>query len=93
MAYSSSGTKLVTWSQDQAETVALSYILGLGGKLDLSKKICLLINADFYAANADWGNVREISFGHITGKTEIDYYYQYQNYRTINLSAGLGFRF
>ena len=93
VAYSSSGTKLVTWSQDQAETVAFSYILGLGGKLDLSKKICLLFNADFYAANAEWGNVREISIGHVTGSTEINNYYHNQNFRTVNLSAGLGLRF
>jgi len=93
VAYNSSGTKLITWSQDQAETVTFSYIIGVGAKLDVSKKICLLFNVDFYGAKAEWENVREISVGHITGSTEIRKYDYKQNFSTVNISAGFGFRF
>lgn len=92
-AYSSSGTKLVTWSQEQAETVTFSYIIGVGAKLDVSKKMCLLFNGDFYGAKAEWENVREIGIGHITGTTEINAYQFKRNFSTFNFSAGFGFRF
>lgn len=93
VAYSSSGTKLITWAQDHAEKITFSYILGVGAKLDLSKKTCLLFNVDFYGAKAEWENVREISIGHITGTTEIRNYDIKQNFSTVNASAGFGFRF
>lgn len=93
VAYNSSGTKLITWFQDQAETVTFSYIIGVGAKLNVSMKICLLFNVDFYGAKAEWENVREISVGHITGTTEIRKYDYKQNFSTVNISAGLGLRF
>jgi hypothetical protein len=93
VAYNSSGTQLVTWTQDQAETVTFSYIIGAGAKFDVSKKICLLFNVDFYSAKAEWENVREISVGHVTGTTEIRKYDYKQNFSTVNISAGFGFRF
>lgn len=88
-----SGTKLVTTIRPQASTFTFSYIIGAGAKLDVSKKICLLANIDFYASNAYWEDVEEISIGHITGKTEKNYYHYSQKFTTINISAGLGFRF
>lgn len=88
-----SGTKFRTYIKEQAVSFAFSYIIGSGVKLNLSKKISLLLNADFYAANAEWKNVQEISIGHITGTTEIRNYDFYQNFRTLNFTTGIGFRF
>ena len=88
-----SGTKLTTFIREQAASFAFSYIIGTGAKLDISKKICLLLNIDFYAAKAEWENVQEIGIGHISGTTEIYKFDYNQKFSTFNLSTGLGFRF
>ncbi|MBM3418446.1 MAG: hypothetical protein FJY17_05930 [Bacteroidetes bacterium] len=88
-----SGTKLTTFIQEQASTVAFSYIIGTGVKLNVSKRICVLLNLDFYAAKAKWENVQVIGIGHITGTTEIRYFDYNHNFGTVNISTGLGFRF
>lgn len=88
-----SGTKLLTTIRPQAGTFAFSSIIGAGIKLDITKKLCLLGNIDFYTANVLWKDVEEISIGHITGTTEKNYYDYSQKFTTINISAGLGFRF
>lgn len=88
-----SGTKITTFVREQSASFAFSYIIGTEVKLDISKKICLLLNIDFYAAKAEWENVQEIGIGHITGNTEIYKFDYNQKFSTFNLSAGLGFRF
>ena len=88
-----SKTKLTTFVSEHATSVAFSYIIGAGARYDLSKKICMMLNADFYSTNAEWDNVQEIGIGHITGDTEINYYDFGQKFRSFNISTGLGFRF
>ena len=87
------GTLLTTFTQDQAETTTFSYIIGAGAKLDVSKRICLLINLDYYSAKAKWKNVQVIGIGHVTGTTDIrEYDYEY-TFSTFNITGGLGFKF
>jgi len=93
MAYNDAGIKLVTWSQEEAATIAFSYIIGLGSRVDLSEKFCLFLNLDYYAARANWYNVQEISIGHITGTSETKYYDFSHKFSAVNFSAGFGFRF
>ena len=89
----SSSTLLTTFVREQATSFAFAYMMGLGAKFNLSNRICLLFNTDFYSAKAKWENVQEIGIGHVTGKTEINYYNFKQNFGTFNISSGLGFRF
>ncbi|MCC7296955.1 MAG: hypothetical protein IT244_01375 [Bacteroidia bacterium] len=93
MAYNHAGTKLVTWSQEEATTIAFSYIIGAGSRVDLSKKFCLFLNLDYYAARANWYNVQEISYGHATGTSETNFYNFSHKFSTVNFSGGFGFKF
>jgi hypothetical protein len=93
VAYSDAGTKLVTWTQEEATNFALSYIIGVGSHVNLSDKFSLFINLDYYAARANWHNVQEISIGHVTGTSETNYYDFSHKFSTVNFSGGIGFRF
>ncbi|MCC6721412.1 MAG: hypothetical protein IT243_04365 [Bacteroidia bacterium] len=88
-----SNTKLTTFIWEQSATFAFSYIIGTKAKLDISKRICVLFNIDYYAAKAEWDNVQEVGIGHITNNTKIYMYDYSQKFSTINLIAGLGFKF
>ena len=93
MAYNDAGTKLVTWVQQDASTLTYSYIIGVGSRVDLSDRLCLFLNLDYYAARANWYNVQEVSIGHATGTSETNYYDFSHKFSTVNLNAGLGFKF
>ncbi len=88
-----SWTLHTTFIREQSASFAFSYIIGTGAKLDISKKICLMLNVDFYAAKAEWENVQEIGIGHVSGTTEIYNFDYSQKFSTLNLSTGIGFRF
>jgi hypothetical protein len=51
------------------------------------------LNLDYYAARANWYNVQEVSIGHATGTSETNYYDFSHKFSTVNLNAGLGFKF
>ena len=86
-------TLLTTFIREQPATWTFSYNIGTGAKLELSEKICLTLNLDFYAARAEWDNVQEVGIGHMSNTTEI-YQFEYrQKFSTFNVSTGLGFRF
>lgn len=88
-----SGAKIISFIREHSTTVAFSYNIGAGTVFDVSKKVKLMINVDFFAAKAEWNDVQEISIGHISDETEI-YYYDYdQNFGTVNVSTGIGFKF
>lgn len=88
-----SGTKLTTFIREQSSTFAFSYIIGTGAKFDMSEKICIMLNMDFYSAKAEWYDVKEVGIGHITGNTEIFEFDYSQKFSTLNICAGVGLRF
>lgn len=87
------GNIMTTFIQEEANTSTFSYIIGAGLSIDLSKRSYLLLNMDYYAAKAKWEDVKVIGIGHVTQTTEIRQYTITQDFGTINLLAGLGYRF
>lgn len=87
------GIKLTTFAREQSTAISFAYNLGASFKMDILKSTCLILNLDFYSTRASWTNVRNIGIGHITNKAEIKYFDYYQRIRSLNLSAGLGFKF
>lgn len=88
-----SGTKLTTFIRERAGAIAFSYMLGARANMSLSNQVSLLLNLDFFSAKASWESVQEIGIGHTSNTVEYFKYDYYQKFKTLNISAGLGFKF
>jgi len=54
--------------------------------------VALLLSV-FFPGLGQMYNVQEVSIGHATGTSETNYYDFSHKFTTVNLSAGLGFKF
>jgi hypothetical protein len=89
----SNGKKMTTFVREQSAVISFAYNLGASLKMDIFKSSCLLFDFDFYSTSGYWPTVRNIGIGHVSNSAEINYYDYYLRIRTLNLSAGLGFKF
>lgn len=74
--------------QEDASSIALAYLMGVGFKYDISKGICLLLNGDYFGGIATFENVQVMMPDFmITETTRFS-----QSFGTVNIGAGIGFR-
>ena len=73
--------------QNSSSTSTFAYLLGVGFKYDVARRICLLANFDYLAAKPEFSNVEYYSSNGSRDRNTFS-----QTFGTINFSLGLGFR-
>ena len=75
-------------TKNSSSSGSLSYLFGIGYKVNAGKHICISFNLDYLGTSTQFNNVETTdSFG------GIDFTSWNQNIETFSLSAGIGFRF
>jgi len=83
----SSGGNSAWIKEASASASAFSYLLGIGVKHDVGKRICLLANVDYLGAKPEFSNVViSNSYGASSIKTFS------QSFGTFNVGVGIGYR-
>ncbi len=88
-----SGTHLITYYRESANSWTISSIIGVGVNYQLAEEVNLMFNVDYHAAVAEWKDVKTSYYGHITGTYENRYYDYARIFSIINTNIGLGYRF
>jgi len=86
IATASNGTSIVTVNQESVNSGTLSFLVGLGLKININEQLSFLVGADYYAANPEFNNVT--ATGSTGGFASANFE---QKVRIVNLSFGLGF--
>ncbi|MFZ1686349.1 MAG: hypothetical protein WAU70_02940 [Flavobacteriales bacterium] len=76
------------YKRESAVVGAPAYILGVGLKGDLGKRLCLLVNLDLMGAQATFDEVKTESW--VTGAGKVSFT---QSISLVTLAVGLGYRF
>lgn len=76
------------YKRESAVTGAPAYMLGVGLKGDMGKKLCLLVNLDLQGMQADFDEVK--TDDPVTGPGKVSYS---QSIALVTFAAGLGYRF
>lgn len=76
------------YKRESAVTGAPAYMLGVGLKGDLGKRLCVLVNLDVQGMQADFDEVKVEVDGSLPGKVPYS-----QSISLVTFAAGLGYRF
>ncbi len=82
------GLGAIESKQESSTSAALGYLMGVGLKYDVARRVCLLVNGDYFGGNAEFRNVSVMVPAFMGGGTNTFS----QSFSTINVSAGIGFR-
>ena len=73
--------------QNSTTATSFAYLIGVGFKFDLGRKLCFLTNIDYLSSNPEFKDVETI-----TSLGDIDKSTWSQSMGTLNLSIGIGLK-
>lgn len=85
--YLSDGSNSGWVKQASVTSTAFAYLVGVGLKFDVGKRICILTNLDYMGANPEFKDVQTLSSD---GNIEVNNWKQ--PFSTINVGVGVGYR-